>query len=69
MEKALRSLFAVANELAKLARESLPKLRNTEMINHEWLSDGVYYRETAFNGRVYQASFNFKCRQVSLYQV
>ncbi len=37
-------LLAVAAELAKSAKASLPKLQDGERIQREWLADGVYYR-------------------------
>ena len=40
-------LLAVANELAQKAKDSLPELRNGEVIKREWLDNGIYYRETS----------------------
>ena len=47
-------LLAVAAELAKSAKDSLPKLQDGERIQREWLADGIYYRETQFNGEVFR---------------
>ena len=55
-------LIAVATELAKLAKNSLPALRKGETIQREWLKDAVYYRETSFKGQKFVAAFNFRNR-------
>ncbi len=62
MKNALTALFAVAKELAELAKSSTPKLRDGELIRCEWLRDGIYCRETTFNSITYQATFDFKQR-------
>ncbi len=56
-------LLAVAAELAKSAKESLPKLQDGERIQREWLADGVYYRETLLNGEVFRSQYDFKQRK------
>ena len=69
MKSTLTALFAVATELGELAKSSMPEIREGEVINREWLENGVYYRETALNDRLYLASFNFRqrtSRQVQL---
>ena len=50
MTAASAVLFAVATELAKEAQDALPKLRDGESVRREWLEDGIYYRETSYNG-------------------
>ena len=62
MKNALTALLTVAEELAELAKSSIPKLRDGELIRREWLRDGIYCRETTFNGTTYQATFDFKQR-------
>lgn len=62
MKNALTALFTVAKELAELAKSSMPELREDELIKREWLTDGIYYRETVFNGKTYQATFDFRQR-------
>lgn len=62
MKNALAALFEVAKELSELAKNSIPKLREGEVIKCEWLRDGIYCRETVFNGTAYQAKFDFKKR-------
>lgn len=68
MKSALALLFAVAAELADLAKSSMPEMRKNEVIKREWLEDGIYYRETVFNNETYQVQFDFrkrKCRIVT----
>ena len=62
MKNALTALFTVAKELAELAKSSMPELREGELIKREWLTDGIYYRETVFDGKTYQATFDFRQR-------
>lgn len=63
MTAAPEVLLAIAAELAKSAKESLPKLRDGERIQREWLADGIYYRETLFNGEVFRSQYDFKQRK------
>lgn len=56
-------LFAVAKELAQTAKDSLPELRDGERIQREWFTDGVYYRETAFNGESFISQYDFRQRE------
>lgn len=56
-------LLAVAAELAKAAKASLPKLQDGERIQQEWLADGVYYRETLLEGEVFRSQYDFKQRK------
>ena len=58
-KNALNTFYAVARELAALAKASVPKLREGESVKTEWLKDGAYYRETIFNGQIYRAAFDF----------
>ena len=53
-------LFAVANGLAQTAKDSLPELRDGERIKREWFSDGVYYRETVFDGEIFTSQYDFR---------
>ena len=63
MNNAFWILVKVAEELAELARSSVPKLRDGERIKREWLDKGVYYRETVFCGEKFLARFNLKQRK------
>lgn len=56
-------LLAVATELAKLAKSSLPEMRNGETIQREWFENGIYYRETIFDGKVFQNQYDFRKRK------
>lgn len=60
MSAAIIILIRVAEELAELAKNSIPKIRNGEKICREWLKDGVYCRESLFNGKTFLAQFDFK---------
>lgn len=63
MSSAFLVLFRVAEELAELARSSLPKLRDGERIKREWLDNGIYHRETVFRGETFLARFDLKQRK------
>lgn len=56
-------LFAVASELAEEAKDSLPKLRNGEIIQREWLEDCIFCRETSCNGEKFISQFDFRQRK------
>ncbi len=56
-------LLAIATELAKSAKDSMPELREGEHIKREWFKDGVYCRETTLNDEVYIAQYDFKQRK------
>lgn len=60
MEATVAVLHAVAKELAQKAKASLPRLRENEKVQREWLDGGVYYRETNLNGNTYLGQYNFK---------
>jgi len=55
--------YAVAEELAQNAINSMPKLRDGERIQKEWYADGVYYRETVFNGETFTNQYDFRKRE------
>lgn len=56
-------LLAVATELAKEAKASLPELRNGETVQREWFENGIYYRETVFDGELFKSQYDFKQRK------
>ena len=64
MKLAVTVLLQVAKELAEKARNSVPHLRDGEKITREWLSGGVYHRETVFNGATSLARYDFRERKV-----
>ena len=61
-------LFAVANGLAQTAKDSLPELRDGERITREWFSDGVYYRETVFDGEIFTSQYDFRQRESAAHE-
>lgn len=63
MTAASAVLFAVATELANEAKDTLPKLRSGECVLREWLKDGIYCRETSYNGEKYISQFDFRQRK------
>ena len=63
MTAASAVLFAVATELAKEAQDALPKLRDGESVRREWLEDGIYYRETSYNGENFISQYDFRQRR------
>ena len=63
MTAASAVLFAVATELAKEAQDALPKLRDGESVRRGWLEDGIYYRETSYNGENFISQFDFRQRK------
>lgn len=56
-------LLAVATELANEAKASLPKLRDGEIVQREWYENGVYYRETVFDGELFRGQYDFRKRK------
>lgn len=56
-------LVAVATELAKLAKTSLPEMREGERTSREWYENGVYYRETTLNGETFRSQYDFRQRK------
>ena len=63
MTAASAVLFAVATALAKEAQDALPKLRDGESVRREWLEDGIYYRETSYNGENFISQYDFRQRK------
>lgn len=63
MTAASAVLFAVATELAKEAHAALPKLCDGERVQREWLENGIYYRETSYNGEKFISQFDFRQRK------
>jgi hypothetical protein len=63
MTPASAVLYAVAKELAQTAKDSLPELRDGEQVQREWYADGVYYRETVFNGETFISQYDFRQRE------
>lgn len=60
-------LFAVATELAKQAKDSLPELQDGEKIQREWLDSGIYYRETTLKGETFISQYDFRQRKSRQY--
>lgn len=56
-------LTAIAAELAETAKNSLPKMRNGEMVQREWYKNGIYYRETVYGKETYLCQFDFRKRK------
>lgn len=56
-------LFAVAEELADEAKAAMPKLRNNERVQREWLDNGIFYRETSCQGERFIYQFDFRQRK------
>lgn len=63
MTAASSVLFAVATELAKEAKDAMPKLKDNESIIREWLEDGIFYRETNCDGKKFLNQFDFRQRK------
>lgn len=63
MITAISVLLAVAAELANLAKASMPKLNDGELIVREWISDGVFYRETTLGAETRRYQFDFRQRK------
>ena len=56
-------LLAIATELSKLAKNSLPALQEGETVQREWLKNETFYRETNLNGQSFIAKFDFLQRK------
>lgn len=65
MKRVVGVLFKIAEELATLAMNSIPKLRKDEVVTNEWLMDGVYNRQTKLDNKTYQTQFNFKTKTLA----
>lgn len=57
------ALFAVATELAKTAKDSLPEMRDGEELCREWYESGIYYRETTYKGKKFVSQYDFRQRK------
>ena len=44
MKNYLMALVRVEQELAELAKSSMPEIRKGEKMKREWLQDGIYYQ-------------------------
>lgn len=55
-------LIAVSKELAKQAQDSMPELLDGEQVRQEWLRNGIYCRETLFNGETFLSQYDFRQR-------
>ncbi len=56
-------LLAVATELAKTAKSSMPEIRDGEKIRREWFENGIYFRETEYSGEIFQSQYDFRQRK------
>ena len=65
----LNAIIQVAKELEELAKSSVAKLRSGEQITHEQLKNGVYSRESVFEGETYLVTFDFKTRTADFNKV
>ena len=63
MSTASAVLIAIAKELARQAKDNLPKLQEGEEVQREWFEDGIYYRESLIDGSSYISQFDFKNRE------
>ncbi|MBR1613888.1 MAG: hypothetical protein IJ673_00245 [Treponema sp.] len=58
-------LLAVSSELAALAKDGLPEMKEGETMRREWLENGMYIRETVVDGEVKQARYDFRQRKTA----
>lgn len=63
MSAPMEVLRAIADEIAKTARASMP-IQDGETILREWLENGVYHRESRLNGVIIKCEYDFKLRKV-----
>lgn len=63
MKTASTVLFTVAAELAKLAKEEMPKLQKGEAVIREGLENGVYFRDSIIDGKLFRNQYDFKQRK------
>lgn len=64
MNEAISAVFmAVAEELAQQAKDSMPEMREGEVIRREWYKNGVYSRETVYQNAVFVSEYNFRQRK------
>lgn len=60
LKTAAQVLRAIAGELAKRAKDAMPRLREGERILREWYADGVYYREAVLDGESRISQYDFR---------
>lgn len=63
MTSAAAVLLAVATELAKTAKSSMPEMRDGEKIIREWFEEGIYYRKTELAGEIFVSQYDFRQRK------
>ena len=56
-------LLSVAAELTALAKSKMPEIREGEVIEREWLENGIYFRESVFNGETIREHYDFGQRK------
>ena len=64
MNPASEVLLSIATELANMAKASLPKLNDGEIVQREWYENGVYYRESMLNGDFVRCQYDFRQRKI-----
>lgn len=63
MTAATSVLLAVATELAQQAKSSMPEMEKGERIQREWYENGVYYRQTTLEDKVFLCQYDFRQRK------
>lgn len=63
MSAPMEVLRAIAEEIAKTARASMP-IQDGEIVLREWLENGVYHRESKLDGVIIKCEYDFKLRKV-----
>ena len=59
-------LAAIANELAKQAQSEIPKHNNDEIVQREWLENGIYNRLSQIGDETYIYQFDFRYKKKPL---
>ena len=63
MKSTALMVIQIAEELISLAKTSMPKLRNGEVVQREAFENGIYQRETVYENTRYVAEYNFRSRE------
>ena len=64
MKIPLTALLSVTEELVRQAKNQMPTLRQGEVVKHEWLKNGVYYRKTVLENLIYKPNMISKLKKL-----
>ena len=63
MKSAATVLKAIAEELLKTANLNLPEIKDGEVVTKEGLTNGIYFRESTYNGETLRVEYDFRQKE------